>query len=102
MFGFLVILGTLTVPLELMRTWIGDTPDVLVSFHLFDTKLAVTSELLKTALFLAGFSALQFTVALLSDGTQQEEFLHELREEMRESLAARAVYLNAAIRRARQ
>ncbi|MSO78474.1 MAG: hypothetical protein EXQ79_02575 [Acidimicrobiia bacterium] len=101
MFGFLVILGTLTVPPDLMHTWIGEAPDALVSFNLFDTKLAVTSELLKTASFLAGFSALQFTVALLSDGTQQEEFLHQLREEMRESLAARAVYLTAAIRRAR-
>jgi len=102
MFGFLVILGTLTVPFDLMRTWIGAVPDVLVSFHLFDTRLVVTTELLKTAVFLAGFSALQFTVALLSDGTQQEEFLHELREELRESLAARAVYLTAAIRRAQK
>lgn len=101
MFGFLVALGVLTVPTELARTWIGADPDVLVSFSLFGADLSLTSELLEAAGFLAGFSALQFTVSLLSDNTYQEEFLRGLREELRESLAARAVYLTAAIRRAR-
>jgi hypothetical protein len=100
MFGFLVVLGTLTVPTHLAHVWIGEAPDVLLSFRLFGADLSVTSELLEAAAFLAGFTALQFTVSLLSDATYQEEFLHDLREQMRESLAARAVYLVAAIRRA--
>lgn len=102
MFAFLVVLGVLTIPADLARFWIGAKPDVLLSFSLFDTRLVVTTELLKASTFLAGFSALQFTVSLLSDGTYQEEFLHQLRESLRESLAGRAVYLTVMIRRSRR
>ena len=101
MFGFLVVLGVLTVPTELARVWIGESPDVLVSFTLFGAHLSLTAELLKAAGFLGGFSALQFTVSLLSDNAYQEEFLQRLREELREALAVRAVYLNVMIRRVR-
>jgi len=101
MFGFLVLLGTLTVPVELASAWAGAPVEELVSFHLFGADLAVSSELLKTAAFLAGFTGLQFTVSLLSDATYQEEFLHDLREELRVALAVRAVYLTVMIRRAR-
>jgi hypothetical protein len=101
MFGFLVVLGMLTVPVDLASAWAGAPIDELVAFHLFGADLAVSSELLKTSAFLAGFTSLQFTVSLLSDGTYQEEFLHDLREELRDALAARAVYLSAMIRRAR-
>jgi len=97
MFVFLVALGLVTVPVELARTWIGARPDVLFSFHAFGVRLGMTTELLEAAGFLAGFAALQFTVSLLSDGSYQEEFLHVLREELRESLAARAVYLRVMI-----
>jgi len=101
MFGFLVVLGMLTVPVDLASAWAGAPIDELVSFRLFGADLAVSSELLKTSAFLAGFTSLQFTVSLLSDGTYQEEFLHDLREELRDALAARAVYLSAMIRPAR-
>jgi len=97
MFAFLVALGVVTVPIELARTWIGGRPDVLFSFHAFGVRLGMTTELLEAAGFLAGFAALQFTVSLLSDSSYQEEFLHRLREELRESLAARAVYLRVMI-----
>lgn len=100
MFGFLVVLGMLTVPVELASAWAGAPVDELISLSLFGTDLAVSSELLKTSAFLAGFTSLQFTVSLLSDGTYQEEFLHDLREELRDALAARAVYLTVKIRRA--
>jgi hypothetical protein len=101
MFGFLVVLGVVTLPGSIMPLWANGRPDVLWSFHLFDTRLVVTSELLKASAFLAGFTALQFTVSLLSDDDYQEEFLHELRGELRESLAARAVYLAVSIKQAR-
>jgi hypothetical protein len=101
MFGFLVVLGVITIPGSLMPLWVDGTPDVLTSFRLFDTRLVVTSELLKASAFLAGFTALQFTVSLLSDDNYQKEFLHELNEELRESLAARAVYLAFSIKQAR-
>jgi hypothetical protein len=101
MFGFLVALGVLTVPLDLTRTWLGEQPHVLASFTLFDTELVLTGELLKAAAFLAGFACLQFTVSLLSDATYQEQFLDRLHGELRDSLAARAVYLTVMIRRAK-
>lgn len=101
MFAFLVVLGLLTVPLDLTRSWLGEQPDVLVSFWLFGKELVITNELLKAAAFLAAFAALQFTVSLLSDTAYQEEFLDELHGELRDSLAARAVYLTVMIRRAR-
>jgi hypothetical protein len=101
MFSFLVVLGLLTVPTSLATIWIGEHPDVLTSFHLFGKQLSVTTELLESAGFLAGFTALQFTVSLLSDKTYQEEFLHDLRDKLREALAVRAVYLAVMIRRQR-
>ena len=70
---------------------------MLFSFHAFGVRLGMTTELLEAAGFLAGFAALQFTVSLLSDASYQEEFLHGLREELREALAARAVYLQVMI-----
>ena len=99
MFLFLVVLGVLTVPTELAEVWITKKPDVLVEFGLFGADLSLTTELLEAAGFLAGFTALQFTVSLLSDDTYQEEFLTDLRESLRESLAVRAVYLTVMIRR---
>jgi hypothetical protein len=102
MFAFLVILGVLTVPTDLARVWIAAEPDVLFEFSLFGADLSLTAELLKAAGFLAGFSALQFTVSLLSDETYQEEFLVDLRNELRESLAVRSVYLTVMIRRAKR
>jgi hypothetical protein len=101
MFAFLVVLGVLTVPTDLATVWITEKPDVLLEFGLFGADLSVTAELLEAAGFLAGFTALQFTVSLLSDDTYQEEFLTDLRESLRESLAVRAVYLTVMIRRAR-
>lgn len=100
MFVFLVALGVITVPLDLTRTWLGAEPHVLASFTLFDTKLALTGELVKAAAFLAGFACLQFTVSLLSDTAYQAEFLEQLHHELRDSLAARAVYVTVMIRRA--
>ncbi len=99
MFGFLVALGILTVPLDLQRDWLGEQPDVLLSFWLFGKELIVSNELLKASAFLAAFAALQFTVSLLSDSAYQDEFLDELHGELRRSLAARAVYLVVMIRR---
>ena len=101
MFGFLVALGVLAVPTALADVWIGEQPDVLLSFEMFGSEHSITTELLEAAAFLAGFSALQFTVSLLSDKTYQDEFLYDLRDKLREALAVRAVYLTVMIKRAR-
>jgi hypothetical protein len=100
MFLFLVLLGMLSITPGVIETWIGREPDILFDFHLFGEHLGVTGELLKVCGFLAAFSALQFTVSLLSSGDQQEEFLYQLRGELREALAVRAVYLRVMIKQA--
>lgn len=99
MFAFFVLLGAFAITPSVIETWIGRAPDVLWQFHLFDEDLAVTGELLKVCTFLAAFSALQFTVSLVSSGDQQEEYLHQLRHELRDALAVRAVYLTVVLRR---
>lgn len=93
MFAFFVVLGSLAITPAVIASWIGRAPQVLWSFDLFGERLAVTGELLKVCAFLAAFSALQFTVSLVSNGEQREEFLHQLRVELRDAFAARAVYL---------
>jgi hypothetical protein len=97
MFLFLVALGLLVLPVSLQQTWIGAPPDVLFTFDLFEERLGMTVELIKVAGFVAAFSALQFTVSLLSDRTYQDEFLGELRDSLRQSLAVRVVYLRAVL-----
>jgi hypothetical protein len=97
MFLFLVVLGLLVLPVSLQETWIGAPPDILFTFDLFGERLGMTVELIKVAGFVAAFSALQFTVSLLSDRTYQDEFLGGLRDSLRESLAVRVVYLRAVL-----
>jgi hypothetical protein len=98
MFAFLVVLGTLTIPPGVIEEWIGRAPDSILRFSIFGQRLVVSEQLLKVAGFLAAFSGLQFTVSLLSEGQYQDEFLSELRAELREAFAARAVYLTVRIR----
>jgi len=101
MFAFFVLLGAFAITPSVIETWIGRGPDVLWSFHLFGEDLALTGELLKVCAFLAAFSALQFTVSLVSNGDQQEEYLHQLRSELRDAFAVRAVYLAYVLERVR-
>ncbi|HUV11338.1 MAG TPA: hypothetical protein VMX12_10200 [Acidimicrobiia bacterium] len=93
MFAFFVVLGVFAITPGVIETWIGRAPDLLWSFRVFGEDLAITGELLKVCTFLAAFSALQFTVSLVSSGDQQEEYLHQLRDELRDAFAVRAVYL---------
>jgi hypothetical protein len=95
MFCFFLVLGLITVPPPLAATWIGHPPDLLFTFDLFGQELGLTTELIKVAGFVASFSALQFTVSLLSDRSYEDEFLQGLRADLRQAFAVRAVYLEA-------
>ena len=57
----------------------------------------MTTELIKVAGFVASFSALQFTVSLLSDRGYEDEFLQGLRADLRQAFAVRAVYLKTVL-----
>ena len=95
MFCFFLVLGLITVPPPLATEWIGHPPDVLFTFDLFGQEMGLTTELVKVAGFVASFSALQFTVSLLSDRSYEGEFLQGLRADLRQAFAVRAVYLRA-------
>jgi hypothetical protein len=97
MFCFFLVLGLITVPPPLAAEWIGHPPDVLFTFDLFGQEMGLTPELVKVAGFVASFSALQFTVSLLSDRSYEDEFLQGLRADLRQAFAVRAVYLRAVL-----
>jgi hypothetical protein len=98
MFLFLIVVGLIVLPLSLQDTWIGAPPTVWFSFDLFGERLGMTVETVKVAGFVAAFAALQFTVSLLSDRAYLDEFLGDLRESLRCSLAVRVVYLETVLR----
>jgi hypothetical protein len=67
----------------------------LGSFDLGGSEIIVTWEHFAVAGFIAVFSALQFAVAMLTDGAYREEFYEEVTGEIREVLAVRALYHDA-------
>jgi len=92
-FAFFVVFGTFAIERAVIESWIGQDPDRLATLDMWGQELVLTRELLHVAAFLAAFAGLYFTVVLLTDTTYREEFLEEVVDEVRESFAARAVYL---------
>lgn len=93
-FGFYVLFGMFTMVPSTIRQWTGtDQLDVLATFDYLGVTVTLTSELLRTAGFVAAIAGLQFTVSALVDSTYRDEFFKELTQEIRESLAVRALYL---------
>jgi hypothetical protein len=60
---------------------------------LFGEPLQVTEALLRVSGGIAAFAGLYYAIAVLTDSTYREEFRDELTEEMADSFAARAEYL---------
>jgi hypothetical protein len=76
-------------------------PNVLASFERWGRDLVITEELLRVTGFLTVFAGLYFSVTAVTDETYRKEFSGEILEEMRLSLAVRAVYLAALNPRSR-
>lgn len=94
-FVFLVAFGTVVCSEPIVANFIDDTPNVLLRYDWLDRELVVTEELLRVSGFLAVFSGFYFGVSVLTDDTYRVEFLEELIDELRQSLAVRTVYLAA-------
>ena len=94
-FLFLLGFGTLVCTEEIVTSFIGEPPHVLATLDLWDRQMIVSEELLRVAGFLAVFSGFYFGVSVLTDDTYRVEFLQEIVEELRRSLAVRTVYLAA-------
>jgi hypothetical protein len=91
-FGFLVTLGLLIAPPDIIADWVKATPHVLAELDIFGRNLALTEELLRVAAFLAAFSGLYFAVTAPTDANYREEFFSEVIDDVREGLAVRCVY----------
>jgi hypothetical protein len=94
-FVFLFVFGVLVVTEPVARGFVDETPHVLASLDLWGRDLVITEELLRVTGFLTVFSGLYFAVTALTDETYRREFIGEILDEMRRSLAVRTVYLVA-------
>jgi hypothetical protein len=91
--GFLVVFGVLAIDRPIVESWTGDVAHELWEPTLGGRQLLVSEELLRVAGFLAAFTALYFTVYLVTDPTYRAQFRDEVVSDVRGALAARACYL---------
>jgi hypothetical protein len=94
-FVFLIVFGVLVVTEPVARGFTDAAPNVLATFDLWGRELVVTEELLRVTGFLTVFAGLYFTVTAITDESYRKEFIGEILDEMRRSLAVRTVYLAA-------
>jgi hypothetical protein len=99
-FVFLFVFGVLVVTESVAHGFLNAQPNVLASFELWGRDLVITEELLRVTGFLTVFAGLYFSVTAVTDESYRREFVGEILEEMRRSLAVRAVYLAARNTRA--
>jgi hypothetical protein len=98
-FVFLFVFGGVVVTEPVARGFVNASPHVLASLDLWGRHMVITEELLRVTGFLTVFSGLYFAVTAQTDETYRREFIGEILEEMRRSLAVRAVYLVARRRK---
>ena len=65
----------------------------MVSVDLLGGATALSEELLRVAGAIAALSGFYYAIAVLTDSTYREEFLHEITDEMRETFRQRTEYL---------
>jgi hypothetical protein len=92
--GFLVAFGLLAIDEPIVVSWTGDPAHALWAPTLGGRQLLLSEELLRVSGFLAAFTALYFTVYLVTDRTYREQFRDEVITDVRGALAARACYLH--------
>jgi hypothetical protein len=94
---FYVAFGLVAVREPTMEAWIGSELDRIGEVQLFGHPVLLTWDLIRVAGLVAAFSALQFTFSALTDEQYRKEFFEGILVEMRESLATRALYLDALV-----
>jgi hypothetical protein len=93
---FLVALGLVALPGSVQEAWIGSPSRVLASFPLLDEVRTLSVELLTVGAVLGGFVGLYFSGLAISDPVYRSEGFDRAVSEVRQLLAARAVYASAA------
>jgi hypothetical protein len=93
--GFLTVFGVLAIDRPIVESWTGNVAHELWEPTLGERHLLLSEELLRVAGFLAAFTALYFTVYLVTDPTYRAQFRDEVVADVRGALAARACYLRS-------
>ena len=93
--GFLVVFGVLAIDRPIVESWTGGVAHALWEPTLGGRDLLLSEELLRVAGFLAAFTALYFSVYLVTDPTYRAQFRDEVVADVRGALAARACYLRS-------
>jgi hypothetical protein len=97
--AFFVVFGLLTINADLIEGWIKGTPDVLFGFELGGRQAQLTVELLRVATAIASFTGLYFAISMMTDDLYRREFLDRITDEMKQTFARRAEYLELRGRR---
>jgi hypothetical protein len=91
--AFYVLFGAFTVIDTTIEQWTGSAAiTVWWRVELFGSEVAVTSELVRTSLFVGAIAGLQFTVVALTDQSYRERLASDVRAGIRRTLAVREVY----------
>ncbi len=91
---FFVAFGSLTVSEATVAAWIGSPADVVASVEIGGIDLVVSTELIRVAMFLAGFAGLYFAVYAVHDPSFRAEFYEDVTSDVRTALAVRRIYLS--------
>ena len=96
---FYVAFGLVAVREATMTAWVGDGLDRIGALTLFGHEVLLTWDLIRVCILIAALSAVQLTFSALTDQTYRQEFFEDMLAEMREALAARALYIEALVDR---
>jgi hypothetical protein len=96
---FYVALGGLLVTEQVREAWLGESGRILWTFSIAGDPVQFTVPLLRAATAVAAFSGLYYAVAILLDPAYRDQFVDSLTEELRETFARRAEYLELIGRR---
>jgi hypothetical protein len=100
--GLYIGFGLLTISMPTFEQWVGAPPTVIgPTVPLLGGEVYLSVELLKTAGFIGAIGGMQFLVTALVDSDYQREFFGEVRSELRQVFAVRAVYRDRLSRPAR-
>jgi hypothetical protein len=85
--------GLLTISMPTFEQWVGAPPTVVgPTVRLLGAEVYLSIELLKAAGLIGAIGGMQFLVTALVDKDYQREFFGEVRSELRQVFAVRAVY----------
>ena len=94
--AFLVVFGVIVLPAEVQERWIGEPVSRLLRFDLLGEERRLSAQLVTVSAMLSGIVGLYFTgVAITEGGSSRGEDFRRAVAEVRQLVAARAVYLAA-------